>query len=262
MIRKIVILFVFACLAVSCDSIRLSGTIGEKNVELSETYVSLTVEGGIIVRMMESCTVPEIKSDMNILPLVEVFIDDSRLVVRYEEGTNVPWNCRTEVTLPYNGGLNNIELSGASEFSMENEMISSASVILRASGASVFDMEGVMAPDVEIELSGASSFSGNMDVSDRLVATISGASVLQADGSVNKCTADISGASTFNDRADSILEVETFAGDLSGASKARIFSDGTVTGTLSGASILYYRGNAEVDMELSGDSKIVDENNQ
>lgn len=259
--RTLLLLLGTALMAVSCETIPLSGIRDVEYVEMPGTVVRISVEGGISVEVDEDCEAAEIWSDKNMLPYIEVFADNGgdSFVIRYKRGTKVPAGCRTEVILPYNSELNQIILSGASEFEMDQNLASDSRIILSASGASHFDLEYASAPDVEIELSGASSFSGFLQVENKLRTVISGASSMSAEGNVGKCVAEVSGASSIVGDDSNYLDVYEFDGNISGASNVRIHSDGTIRGILSGASTLRYRGNAYVDVDVSGGSKVVEE---
>jgi hypothetical protein len=104
------------------------------------------------------------------------------------------------------------------------------------SGASSFtgDLNG---HDVDIDLSGASYFQGSVEA-DKIDLDLSGASKAVMNGfCTEKMDIDISGASTLN---ASLLETPSVFGDLSGASTADVTICSHMNVSLSGASTLIY----------------------
>jgi hypothetical protein len=123
------------------------------------------------------------------------------------------------------------------------------------SGASRIAVEDIIKEtDVAIDLSGASYFTGEVNA-EEIIADISGASEINVSGFTNKCSVSASGASKFKDYT---LETDYLYGDLSGASKAYITINKEISIQASGASHLYYKGQASpISQDLSGGSKII-----
>ena len=124
-----------------------------------------------------------------------------------------------------------------------------------ASGASRIVVEDLIKEsDVKIDLSGASYFNGELR-SDDLNAELSGASEASLSGFSEECSISASGASKFEDYS---LTTDYLYGDLSGASKAYITINKEISVQASGASNLYYKGQAfPISQDLSGGSKII-----
>ncbi len=122
------------------------------------------------------------------------------------------------------------------------------------SGATTITVvDGVLtAPEVGVELSGASRFVAAIDA-QRLDVDASGASSVKLSGVALDCELDLLGASSMSgyDFECQVLDV-----DFSGASSARLSVEKRITGDLSGASILMYRGNASEDVQVSGSSRV------
>ncbi len=106
---------------------------------------------------------------------------------------------------------------------------------------------------VNINLSGASSFMGEIDV-DELNVNLSGASNADLKGNSPSTFADLSGASKLKDYD---LTIENLNIELSGASSADLTVQNEISIDASGASRLNYKGNASItNIDLSGDSKL------
>ncbi|WP_435354419.1 head GIN domain-containing protein [Emticicia sp. SJ17W-69] len=121
------------------------------------------------------------------------------------------------------------------------------------SGASVSNIRGFdNLSDLKIDLSGASKsvFQTNAKTYD---IDLSGASTLELEGKSQKIYAELSGASTLNAFSNDAEEASL---NLSGASSGRVNVAQQLKVRASGASKVRYRGNAKVDSDLSGSSKV------
>ena len=130
------------------------------------------------------------------------------------------------------------------------------------SGASDFYCD-LKADKINMELSGASEIEGDV-AANSLNLVLSGASDATLTGKATTLNVELSGASNIVEKM--IANKYAFAcdrceGTISGASNAYIHCDGTIKVDLSGASNLYYTGNAFTgDCSTSGGSHITHKN--
>ena len=126
-----------------------------------------------------------------------------------------------------------------------------------ASGASNFLIEDLLtANTVSVHLSGASYFSGDLEV-NHVSASLSGASNVEITGSADSFDVSASGASNINDYDFITDDLDV---DLSGASNVWLTVNHELSVRASGASNVYYRGTGVVvSQNLSGASHIVKE---
>jgi hypothetical protein len=122
------------------------------------------------------------------------------------------------------------------------------------SGASRFVIESPLeTEDANVQLSGASVFTGDLDV-NTLSVDLSGASVMNITGSANILEAEASGASVLKDYG---FYSQTLIAELSGASSIFLTVDDEIDVEASGASTLHYKGSAVIiHQDLSGASSI------
>lgn len=117
---------------------------------------------------------------------------------------------------------------------------------IKGSGATEIDIKGVYDAknrNLDVTLSGASSFEGSVLNLDKLTATFSGASELEMKGMADQLDLDLSGASEA-DLED--FSAKNFTGSLSGASKAELTVTETFSGSASGASKIKVKGRPRV----------------
>jgi hypothetical protein len=125
---------------------------------------------------------------------------------------------------------------------------------LEVSGASDIIIAGTLnVPSLDMKLSGASDFKGTI-VADKLSINLSGASDVVITGSANEVNIESSGASDIKGYG---LKAGFCNVTASGASDVQITINKELTAHASGASNIYYRGDAVIkDMHSSGASSI------
>lgn len=125
---------------------------------------------------------------------------------------------------------------------------------LNASGASDVQVEGMIAvPSLILDMSGASDFKGAVKV-NTLAIQLSGASDLKINGTASSVSIQTSGAS---DVKGYDLVTDVCTAKASGASDINITVNKELNAHASGASEIYYKGEAVIkDMHTSGASSI------
>ena len=126
------------------------------------------------------------------------------------------------------------------------------------SGASRFIVDGdIRGESASVFLSGASRFSGEMHVNN-LYADLSGASFMLLEGSADSSDLKASGASNIEDYEFSIDDLMIH---LSGASQASVTVSGKMDITVSGASVVRYKGPGVISSQnVSGGSQVINMN--
>ena len=149
---------------------------------------------------------------------------------------------------------NNITLSGKE--AILNIFIKTKNIsAFYISGASQLKLDNLLSTDnVEIDLSGASSMRGEIQV-DEMRVELSGSSILSLNGESNILDLSFSGASTMNDFD---FKTNNLNADLSGASNVSLEVNNKLEVDASGASNVFYKGNGIVySQSLTGASQIV-----
>lgn len=140
-----------------------------------------------------------------------------------------------------------------SNVALEAEVVVPSLQGIAGSGASEIHVTNLSSPTLEVELSGASTLDGTVDV-DAAAVELSGASTLAVSGRAGQLAGEISGAS---DLSVLQLAIDTLDVDLSGASSAEVNVAESLTADLSGASRLRYRGEpGVVNTATSGASSV------
>jgi hypothetical protein len=215
----------------SCGYVMGERAYGDGNIITKDAHVgsfnSIDVSSALEVHISQGNTNQvQIKTDQNLLDLIEVFTDGNTLVARVRQGYNLEPSGRIviQITAPE---YKSIQVSGASKIIADNT-ISGSDLHLGASGASQISME-VNGGKISSDLSGASSLSLKGQATDF---------DLEASGaSHSKCYE---------------LVAENAMIDLSGASSAEITANKHLRADASGASHVRYKGDASVNSNTSG----------
>lgn len=179
------------------------------------------------------------------------------LIVRVHEGDleifvrNVParlnrtlkdWSIKAMVSMPR---LTSLEMSGATEFDCTDSFdLGGGKFDLEMSGASQARGLSFTNANADVEISGASKaeLSGEFD---RIEAEISGASVMTISGTARLLDMEVSGASKLKS-VD--LVAENVRAEVSGASKANVYVEGSLSAEVTGASSFNYRGSDRMEV--------------
>ena len=109
--------------------------------------------------------------------------------------------------------------------------------------------------DCKVEISDASACKGNFDMSFHLIVNLSGASqLITFGGAAPYGMIKLQDASLLNMVQTQVREMHV---DLLGASEATVQVSEAMEGILKEASTLYYKGNPQIDIDCSDDSRLI-----
>ena len=227
----VVTVFASGCREMSARRERGSGNITSQNRQVSG-FNSIDVSGAIDVYVkQDSATSVKVEADDNLLEYVEVYTENSTLVIHTERGIRMRPSNKIKVYIS-NPSYKEFEISGASDIFSESPITSNETLHIGLSGASGGKME----------------FN-----SPRITVQVTGASHLSARGKTKDFEGDASGASEIK-CFDLLTENSTV--EVSGASSAEIFASVKLQGSASGASNIKYKGNATTSISSSGASGV------
>jgi hypothetical protein len=156
---------------------------------------------------------------------------------------------RAEITLP---DISQLVVSGATKGTVTG-FSSHSSLGVVVSGASTLKMDSIAAGITDIEVSGASTLTGNLTAST-VNFIISGASSLELSGTADIAGMEVSGASHAQLEK---FKTQAVTANVNGASSATINVEQTLNVEVSGASSLYFIGNPTLGTTtISGASTI------
>ena len=238
---KTTLLYLFIC-TIFCNCTTFTGEKIEKTFDIDNSYTELQIENAINVIVSNEQDQISVITTEKLINDVVIEKTDNKLRLYLKKNIHL-YRSDIKIILPYNPNLQEIELSGASnfqsEFTLKNEKID-----INLSGASDFQCD-IEAKEIEIELSGASD------------ATLS--------GETNTLSLKLSGASNIIKKITNnhySLICNQCECDLSGSSDVYIHCNDNINIiNLSGASSLHYTGNAKITLNdgdnISGSSDII-----
>ena len=222
-------------LIISCDHeiIKASGAITTREIQFSG-YSALEVSDAFktYVEFSDTEEKIEIEANENLQERIIVELVDGTLRIKVKNHTSIRGNPTLNAYI-ITKRITDFDLSGASKVILDSELVAS---------------------DVSIKLTGASEFTGELEL-EHLELAAAGASHIDLFGQVDKLDASLSGASTLKnyDLLTKALDIQ-----LSGASDASLSITETIDIEASGASKLRYKGNPAINKrKLSGASEII-----
>jgi len=211
-----------------------SGNLKTEEMDFSE-FDRVEVGSAFEVEIAQSDSYRvSITADDNLFDYIQVSKEGATLKIRLKMASYSAVTTRAEITMPQLRGL---DLSGATRGTISG-FSSTENVDIKVSGASSLDLAEMSTGDVELDMSGASTVTGDLIAGD-VEFDISGASTVQLEGSASDIVAEASGASHVK-LAD--FTVNNADVRLSGASTGTVNLDGRLDADLSGASNLSYIG--------------------
>ena len=209
------------------------GVATTKNYSVSGTYSGLNVSDAFNVTMSDQVSSIVITVGERAHDRLDLRVKNGYLLIGFKTGTAYVGEAKAIIPV---STLRSLNLSGASYFDG--------------------DLSG---GNVDIDLSGASTYRGNVQANNNIELDLSGSSTASITGyCANTLDIDLSGASTLNAIA---LDATDVRGDLSGASTADVTCCDILRVNLSGASKLTYGTvssscNPSVRCETSGSSTV------
>lgn len=152
------------------------------------------------------------------------------------------WSIKAHISMPR---LTSLEMSGATKFdSTDSFDLGGGKFDLEISGASQARGLSFTNASADVEISGASKAEIGGEF-DRIEAEISGASVITLSGKARMLDMEVSGASKLKS-VD--LVAENVRAEVSGASKASVYVEGSLSAEVTGASSFNYRGSDHMEV--------------
>jgi len=237
------------CAGDAGDVVEGSGNLDTQEMDFSG-FTRVEVGHAFEVEIVQSASYSvSITADDNLFEYIEVSKKGETLKIGLKSGEYRNVTLEAEITMP---DLYELDLSGAVRGTAQG-FSSSHDFTLDLSGASSLDMRDMSAGNIDFDISGASSVTGDIGAGDADF-DVSGASTVQLQGSAGDIVIEASGASHVDLAGFVVSNADV---NLSGASQATVNLDGILDADLSGASNLSYIGEPTMgDIHTSGGSTI------
>ena len=219
---------------IGCANIIASGVKGNGKViskeRVLQVFTSIDVSGAANIYLTQNDTQNlTIETDENLEPIIITEVKDGVLKIYNKENINNPTKLNIYISVKE---LNNLKVSGANDIIMKNKFKSSF---------------------FQINCSGASDLKLNLESTTLNIAS-SGAGDIELEGSATDVVFDISGASEISAYQFACKNAKI---NMSGAGSIKINASDNISGKVSGASALYYKGKPSINnLSVSGVAKI------
>ncbi len=217
--------------------IRGSGKVVKGEFDISLDYTSLSVQQGIPVVMVPSeVGVGLISADEKVFDYVSIVENAGKVKVSYQPNLTLHSGERTVVTMPISTSLRWLEASSAGKIESDT-VLEYPSLGMDISSAAQIDVD-VVADEVDMELSSAAKFRGNVDAG-ALDMEMSSAAGCEVSGRADHLDVDISSAAAFRGY-DLVSKVATV--DASSASQVQLTVTDQFTADASSGAAIKYKG--------------------
>jgi hypothetical protein len=195
-------------------------------------FNSIEVSGNInVYARQDSSSVIKVEADDNLQQYIETRNDGGVLVIRSQEGYNLKPSRQIKVYVSANT-FKNFQASGACDLFSDGTITSASEIDYDLSGSCDVTM-AVNAPKISADLSGACSVKFSGQTKDFHI---------RGSGSTDIKSYD--------------LLAENVDLDISGAGDAEIYASVKISGTISGAAGVKYKGAAQTDIHTSGATSV------
>jgi hypothetical protein len=220
-----------SCREIFAKRIRGNGNITTQTRSAGQ-FNSIDVSGSIDVYVkQDSSSSIKVEADENLQQYIETIDDGNILRIKTEEGYNLRSSRQIKVYVS-SAVFKRFEASGACDIFSEGKISSSSDIDLGLSGSCEVTMD-INAPKISADVSGACTVKLKGEAKDFK---------LQGSGSTDvKC---------FD------LIAENVDLDISGAGDAEVYASGKLSGSISGAADVHYKGAAQTDIHTSGASSV------
>ena len=202
-----------------------------RTFEIPDDYTELMISYAVNVDYSSEASVMTVTADSLVMEYFEFGVRNGKLEIGIDDDAPVFNGGRIDIILPASTALKSISISGASNFTATETLVSE---------------------DFHISLSGASGIRACVDTRN-LKVVASGASKADISGTAPVYEVVGSGASHISSKNAYVSAVKASV-TLSGASGAYLHCSEELTGTASGASHISYSGDCRSEVEVSGAS--------
>jgi hypothetical protein len=196
------------------------------------SFKGIHVAGSMNVHVaQQSAQAVKIEGDQNLMPYIDVYVENGTLVVREKDGVNLSpsKDLTVYVSAP---SFSDIDVSGAGNIISDTPISGTEPLALHVSGSGDINMQ-VNVPKVETHISGSGNVVLKGKASDFSVEMSGSGSVKCFDLATDNTKLDMSGSSDAEVTANKSLDI-----DVSGSGDVR------------------YRGNASVNQRISGSGSV------
>lgn len=221
------------------------GVTGSKNYITKQVKVGdfggikLLGSPDVIYTQKKGAPSVEIYGPDNIVPLLETYVENGNLIVKYKKNTSIRNSGKVEVRVSA-PAVNLLAISGAGDFKFKNGLTAPGDVSLSISGSGDIESNKIKCNALTIRISG----SGDIDLkgveATRAEMRITGSGDIDIAGKCADAEYSISGSGDINGAE---LKADNAVARISGSGAIKCHATQTLRGKVSGSGDVAYKGN-------------------
>ncbi|HEX2536143.1 MAG TPA: head GIN domain-containing protein [Chitinophagaceae bacterium] len=229
---QIVFYFICAFLLTSCEKIEGEGPVVTDNRSITGfTGIDLRTSGNVYFEEGTEYKV-EVRGQRNIIDVLETFVNDGRLVIKYRNNVRIKSgdNVTVTVTAPQ---LRNLKVSGSGNMEATDQL-EAEDLDLHISGSGNIRLLGLTATELEARVDGSGNIRAGAGTADDAEFTISGSGNIDLP----------------NVQAKRVKTRTTGSGEM------KLYATETLNASISGSGHVYYKGNPALQVSVTGSGRV------
>ena len=234
----------------ACAQQRVTGSKNyvTKNVKVSNFEgIKLSGSSNIIYTQKEGTPSIEIYGSDNLIPLLETFVENGNLIIKYKKNTSIRnGKMQIKVSAP---AISSLSISGSGDVKLANGITTNKDVAISISGSGDIEGNKVSCRNLAVKVSGSGDIDLKGVAANHTEVTISGSGDIDIAGNCADAAYKISGSGDIN---GANLKANSVNARISGSGSIKCYATETLQGGVSGSGAVGYKGNPRIEFSKKG----------
>lgn len=234
----------------ACVQQRVTGSKNyiTKNVKVGNFEgIKLSGSSNIIYTQKEGVPSVEIYGSDNLIPLLETFVENGNLVIKYKKDTSIRnGKMQIKVSAP---AISLLSISGSSDVKLANGITTNKDVSISVSGSGSIEGNKVSCSNLAVKISGSGDLELKGVAANHTKMTISGSGDADITGNCTDATYKVSGSGNINAKD---LKTQNVDVHISGSGAVKCYATETLRGSVSGSGSVGYKGTPRTEFFKKG----------
>lgn len=193
----------------------------------------------------------EIYGSDNIIPLLEVTVNDNTLSVNFKKNTSISNSGKLEIRVSA-PAVESMKVRGSGDISIPNGM-STSGLALNVQGSGDISGKNITCNDLEISVAGSGDIKLSNVKATNIQANVAGSGDIELNGKATNAKFNVAGS---GDISAQKLEAENVQANVSGSGDITCHAIKTLKGKVNGSGDVGYKGNPEISFSKKGLRKL------
>lgn len=223
------------------------GVTGSRNYITKQVKVSnfegIKLQGSPDIIYTQKAGAPsvEIYGSDNIVPLLETYVENGNLIIRYKKNTNIRNIGKLEVRVSA-PALKQMAISGSGDITLKNGMTTSGNLALSISGSGDIDGNKIKCNVLSVKVTGSGDIALKDVQATGVEMHVTGSGDIDMAGKCTDAEYSISGSGDIN---GANLKANNVAARISGSGVIKCYATQTLRGKVSGSGDVAYKGSPQ-----------------